>query len=97
MLQKGNIPCVASPAEKVTACCSAIPTSKTLWGISSIILFKEEPESIAGVTPTILSFSLANSIIVSPKTSWYFGGIFLGDLEIISPVSLLKIPEHAIL
>ena len=63
------IPCVASPAENVTACCSAIPTSYVLSGITAIILFKELPVSIAGVTPTILSFLFANSIIVSPKTS----------------------------
>ena len=61
--------CVASPAENVTACCSAIPTSKVLSGIVSIICLREDPVSIAGVTPTIFSFSLANSIIVSPKTS----------------------------
>ena len=91
-MQKGIFPCVAIPAEKVTACCSAIPTSKVLSGISAIILLKEDPESIAGLTPTICSFILASSIIVSPNTSWYFGGVFFFFPTMNSPVSLLKIP-----
>jgi len=62
-------PRVAIPAEKVTACYSAIPTSNTRFGITFFISLREHPESIAGVIPTILSFSLASSIIVSPNTS----------------------------
>ena len=87
------MPWVANPAEKVTACCSAIPTSKARLGISSIIIPKEQPVGIAGVTPIILSFSLANSIMVLPKTSWYFGGSGLEEtLFIISPVFLSNSP-----
>ena len=68
------MPCVAKPALKVTACCSQMPTSKALSGIASIMNFKEEPLGIAGVIPMIDLFSLANSTIVCPNTSWYLGG-----------------------
>ena len=61
MLQKTVKPCVASPAEKVTACCSAIPTSKARSGIARIIIFIEDPDGIAGVIPMILGFFSANS------------------------------------
>jgi len=64
------MPWVASPAENVTACCSAIPTSNVLSGISFIMIFKEQPEGMAGVMPAILMFNLASSSIVLPNTSW---------------------------
>src|ERR1700757_381344 len=93
MLQNGIKPCVANPAEKVTACCSAMPTSKALSGIAFIIMFNEHPLGIAGVTPIILLFFSASSTIVYPNTSWYFGGCgSLGVTLIISPVSLLNNP-----
>jgi len=60
---------VANPAENVTACCSAIPTSKALSGMASIIIFKDDPEGMAGVIPIMVSFSLASSTMVCPKTS----------------------------
>ena len=44
MLQKGTMPAAASPAEKVTACPSAIPTSKQRSGISFIRIFIELPD-----------------------------------------------------
>ena len=69
MLQKGIEPCVAKPAEKVTACCSAIPTSNDRSGYASIIIFIEDPEGIAGVIPMIFGFSSANSTRVWPNTS----------------------------
>ena len=69
MLQNGIKPCVAIPAAKVTACCSAIPTSKVLFGCFSNMNFREPPVNIAGVMPTILSFLSANSTTVLPKTS----------------------------
>ena len=56
MLQNGTSPWVAIPAEKVTACCSAMPTSNARSGNSFIMMFKEEPEGIAGVIPIIFSF-----------------------------------------
>jgi hypothetical protein len=51
-----------------------MPTSKARSGILSIINFKEEPLGMAGVMPNIFLFFSASSIIVCPKTSWYFGG-----------------------
>ncbi|MNQ75086.1 hypothetical protein D3C85_898660 [compost metagenome] len=93
MLQKGTKPWVAKPAEKVTACCSAIPTSKALSGIAFIIIFSEQPDGIAGVIPTILLFASANSTMVCPKTSWYFGGCGLSIIGfLISPVILSNKP-----
>jgi hypothetical protein len=61
MLQKGSRPSLAIPPEKVTACPSAMPTSKVLSGISAIIMFIEQPLGIAGVTPTIFGFWRASS------------------------------------
>ena len=68
MLQNGTMPVAARPAEKVTACPSAIPTSKQRSGISRIRIFNPQPVGIAGVIPTIRSFVRANSRIVSPNT-----------------------------
>ena len=73
------MPCVAIPAESVTACCSAIPTSIALFGKASIINFIELPLGIAGVMPIILGLFLANSTKVNPKTSWNLGGKFSFD------------------
>ncbi|MBQ2322464.1 MAG: AAA family ATPase, partial [Bacteroidales bacterium] len=39
-------------------------------GISLIMMLSEQPEGMAGVMPRILSFCLASSSMVSPKTSW---------------------------
>src|SRR5690554_5638783 len=93
ILQKGFKPWVANPAEKVTACCSAIPTSKARSGIAFIIMFMEDPDGMAGVIPTILSSFSANSTRVCPNTSWYLGGwgesySFLA----ITPVILSNLP-----
>ena len=68
-LQYGTKPCAASPAEKVTACPSAIPTSKQRSGICSIMMLSEHPVGIAGVIPTIRSSLRASSSSVSPNTS----------------------------
>ncbi len=93
MLQKGTSPWVAMPALKVTACCSAMPTSKARSGMAFIMMFSEQPVGMAGVTPTTLGFFSASSTMVWPNTSWYFGGWgLLGATLMISPVSLLKRP-----
>ena len=55
---KGNYTSVDKPAENVTACCSAIPTSKALDGIFSIMNFNDDPDGMAGVIPTIFLFFL---------------------------------------
>jgi len=62
------MPEAAKPAENVTACCSAIPTSKALSGITFIIMLREHPVAMAGVIPTIRGLLRANSIIVFPNT-----------------------------
>src|ERR1700761_1223228 len=93
MLQKGINPCVAKPAEKVTACCSAMPTSNARFGIAFIIRFSEQPDGIAGVIPIILGFCSASSIMVWPNTSWYLGGCGLSVFTFfISPVILSNKP-----
>jgi len=66
---------------------------KTRSGIISAIILREQPEGIAGVIPTILSFCFASSIIVLPNTSWYNGGAVMGKSSgNISPVSLSNLP-----
>src|ERR1700739_532803 len=93
ILQYGIRPCVANPAENVTACCSAIPTSNARSGIAFIIMFSEQPVGIAGVMPIILLFFSASSTMVCPNTSWYLGGcgvVFSAALTL--PVILSKVP-----
>ena len=92
MLQNGVRPSFAIPAENVTACPSAIPTSKTLSGISFIIMFIEHPDGIAGVTPTMFGFCLASSRRVFPNTSCNSGGIPSVVGFILSPVILSNFP-----
>ena len=75
MLQKGVYPLMASPAENVTACCSAMPTSNVRSGMASIIMLRLHPVGMAGVMPRILLFFLASSSMVCPKTSWNLAGI----------------------
>ena len=70
MLQNGMRPSCAMPPEKVTACPSAIPTSKARSGISFIRTFIEHPDGMAGVTPMIFGFIRASSSKVCPKMSW---------------------------
>ena len=82
------------PALNVTACCSAIPTSKVLSGITSIIIPSELPVNIAGVTPTILLSAFASSMMLFPKTSWNLGGLGVSSElpPIGAPVSLSNKP-----
>ena len=63
------MPAAASPAEKVTACPSAMPTSKQRPGISRSRMFIEQPDGMAGVTPTTRPSRRASSSRVSPNTS----------------------------
>ena len=65
------MPFAAKPAAKVTACSSAIPTSKNLSGYLSPNFFKPVPSGIAAVIATIFLFSLPNSNILSENISVY--------------------------
>ena len=53
MLQKGIMPSLAMPAEKVTAWPSAMPTSKARSGKAFIMYVIEQPVGMAGVTPVM--------------------------------------------
>jgi len=65
----GRAPWAAIPAAKVTACPSAIPTSKKRWGYFSAKLCSPVPSDIAAVMPTNLGCEGARSHIAWPKTS----------------------------
>ena len=67
MVTKGFIPSVAKPAAKVTACCSAIPTSKNRSGNFSENKSSPVPEGIAAVMATIFLSFFAKSIRVLEK------------------------------
>ena len=82
----GFNPALAIPAARVTACCSAIPTSKNLFLYIFANSFKPVPSGIAAVIATISLSSLANSIIASPNTLEY---VFFGDIND-SPLSKSK-------
>ena len=69
---KWFFPSAAKPAANVTACCSAMPTSKARSGNVFIIGHRLEPLGIAGVIDTIFTFFAASSTSASPNTSWYF-------------------------
>ena len=65
----GRNPPAARPAAKVTACCSAIPTSKNLSGYTFLNLFRPVPSGIAAVMATTSGFLLASLIITVENTS----------------------------
>src|SRR5690606_25814130 len=93
MLQKGTIPWVASPAENVTACCSAIPTSNARLGMAFIMMFIDEPEGMAGVMPMLRLFFSASYTSVCPITARYLGAVGLSLLDfLISTVILSNRP-----
>ena len=73
MLQNGTSPRVFTGG-KVTACRSAMPTSKAFRH-----RFHHDVERTAGghgrgSPPTIFGFFPPTSTMVGPKTSWYLGG-----------------------
>ena len=92
MLQNGCNPSLASPAAKVTACSSEMPTSNDLCGKRSIMKHDELPVGMAGVMTVILSFFSASSTSVWPKTSWNLGGLLPSGSLLRSPVAGLKQP-----
>ena len=65
------MPEIASPAAKVTACCSAIPTSIVLSGKCFSNLFNPVPDFIAAVIATILLSSSAILISAFANASVY--------------------------
>ena len=65
MATTGFIPPASKPAAKVTACSSAIPTSKKRSGYCLAKAIRPVPVGIAAVTPTILSFCSPSSNMVS--------------------------------
>lgn len=64
----GTIPPRAKPPEKVTACCSAMPTSKKRWGYSLAKRVNPVPAAIAAVTQQIRASLAAKSHTVLPNT-----------------------------
>ena len=62
------MPFTANPPANVTACASAIPTSKYLSGNSLAKLTKPVPSRIAAVIATISLLSCAKLQDTSPKT-----------------------------
>ena len=65
----GRRPRIASPAAKVTACCSAMPTSKKRSGKRCANSSRPVDDAIAAVIATIRSSASAASQSASPKTS----------------------------
>ncbi len=89
MAQNGCIPSVAMPAAKVTACCSAIPTSKVRSGKRLANRSSPVPDGIAAVTATIRRSAAASAISASANTRVYCGGP--GGAFTCSPVTTLNL------
>ena len=73
MVANGLKPSAAKPPQKVTACCSAMPTSKQRLGNSFSNRSSPVPDGIAAVTATILASLRASLIRLSPNTLVYCG------------------------
>ena len=80
----GFSPFSLKPAANVTACCSAIPTSKNRLGYFLANEFSPLPSDIAGVMAQSSLLILASSIIHSSKicVKVFCCKIFVLDLEI---------------
>jgi dihydroorotase len=70
MATKGRIPCAARPAANVTACSSAMPTSKARSGCAIANLSTPVPDGIAAVIAQIFGSFSASLASVSQKTFW---------------------------
>ena len=68
MAQNGTMPSVAMPAANVTACCSAMPTSKQRSGKRLANRSSPVPDGIAAVIATTLGFASASAISASANT-----------------------------
>src|SRR5215469_5520745 len=73
MQANGRMPSAASPAAKVTACCSAMPTSKQRFGNFSPKRFSPVPDGIAAVIATMRSSASASLINDLANTDVYEG------------------------
>ncbi|SSQ10976.1 Uncharacterised protein [Acinetobacter baumannii] len=87
MATTGFSPSHAIPAASVTACCSAIATSKKRCGNCLANLTMPEPSHIAGVIASKRSSCAASSHNHSPNTSEYFGGVFPPEAALILPIA----------
>ena len=77
----GRSPRVASPAAKVTACPSAMPTSKNRSGWARATASVPVPLGIAAVIVTTFSFSEPSSASPFPNTAVY--AAFVAGLELL--------------
>ena len=73
MAQNGLMPSAASPAAKVAACCSAMPTSNVRLGKRRPNLSMPVPPGMAAVMATTERSVAAMSISESAKTEVYEG------------------------
>ena len=64
------MPSVAMPAAKVTACCSAMPTSKQRFGNFLANMSRLVPDGIAALIATMRSSASASAISAVAKTFW---------------------------
>jgi len=71
MATTGRQPSAAKPAAKVTACSSAMPTSKNRWGKRRAKGLSPVPTHMAAVTATIRLSASANPASASLNTSEY--------------------------
>jgi hypothetical protein len=89
MAQKGFNPSTAIPAEKVIACCSAIPTSKVLLGNLRPNLSNPVPPGIAAVMAQTVRSDSARAISELANTE-VKEGVLGADLTC-SPVATLNL------
>ena len=74
MATTGRMPSQARPAAKVTACCSAMPTSKKRSGCAAAKGARPVPSVIAAVIATRRRSRAASRTSAWPKTAVYAGG-----------------------
>ncbi len=74
MATTGRMPCVASPAAKVVACPSAMPTSKNRSGHFFWKVPVPVPEGMAAVMATSSGCSPASCVSASPNSLVHCGG-----------------------
>src|SRR6266550_2343016 len=78
----GRTPCVASPAAKVVACASAMPTSKNRSGHFFWKMLVPVPDGMAAVMVTKFDSSAASCVSASPNTLVHCGSPGLTGLSL---------------